>query len=111
MEEALAYRKRLNQRIRQFRKEAEENAKLEQELFGDVKEPAATVSDNGRESAKKRARNETPNGKAKKRRAMFLQMTWMLFTILGLGLTHTSITGTAQAKKRKDKQARKGKET
>ena len=44
-------------------------AKLEEELFGDVKEPAATVSDNGRESAKKRARIETPSGEEKQRRA------------------------------------------
>ena len=69
MEEALADRKRLNQRIRQLRKEAEENAKLEQESFGDVEEPAAAVSDNGRESAKKRARIETPSGEEKQRRA------------------------------------------
>jgi len=69
MEEALADRKRPNQRIRRLRKEAEENAKLEEELFGDVKEPAATVSDNGRESAKKRARIETPSGEEKQRRA------------------------------------------
>ena len=69
MEEALADRKRLNQRIRQLRKEAEENAKPEEELFGDVKEPAATVSDNGRESAKKRPRIETPSGEEKQRRA------------------------------------------
>ena len=44
-------------------------AKLEEELFGDVKEPAATVSDNGRESAKKRARIETPSREEKQRRA------------------------------------------
>ena len=69
MEEALADRKHLNQRIQQLRKEAEENAKPEEELFGDVKEPAATVSDNGRESAKKRARIETPSGEEKQRRA------------------------------------------
>ena len=65
MEEALADRKRLNQRIRRLRKEAEENAKLEEELFGDVEEPAAAVSDNGRESAKKRARIETPSREEK----------------------------------------------
>ena len=44
-------------------------SKLEEELFGDVKEPAATVADNGRESAKKRARIETPSGEEKQRRA------------------------------------------
>ena len=69
MEEALADRKRLNQRIRRLRKEAEENAKPEEELFGDVKEPVAAVSDNGRESAKKRPRIETPSGEEKQRRA------------------------------------------